>query len=108
VMAVIVGSLGYGVLTAVDAAGALELIRSHRNIGLLVSDIVMSGGVAGPTGAGAASEPAGTADVGLPGRQCRDVQLPDLAQTLPSRGVGPAHPGRPRRPGCARLVLLRQ
>jgi signal transduction histidine kinase len=47
VMAVIVGSLGYEVLTAGDAAGALELIRSHRNIDLLVSDIVMSGGVNG-------------------------------------------------------------
>jgi signal transduction histidine kinase len=47
VMAVIVGSLGYDVLTAGDAAGALELIRSHCGIGLLVSDIVMSGGVDG-------------------------------------------------------------
>jgi CheY-like chemotaxis protein len=47
VMAVIVGSLGYEVLTAGDAAVALELIRSHRNIDLLVSDIVMSGGVNG-------------------------------------------------------------
>jgi signal transduction histidine kinase len=47
VMAVIVESLGYQVLTAGDAAGALEVIRSHRNIDLLVSDIVMSGGVNG-------------------------------------------------------------
>jgi CheY-like chemotaxis protein len=44
VMAVIVGSLGYEVLTAGDAAGALELIRNHCGIDLLVSDIVMSGG----------------------------------------------------------------
>ena len=47
VMAVIVGSLGYQVLTAGDAAEALEQIRSQRNIDLLVSDIVMSGGVNG-------------------------------------------------------------
>ena len=47
VMAVIAGSLGYQVLTAGDAAGALELVRSHCNIDLLVSDIVMSGGVNG-------------------------------------------------------------
>jgi signal transduction histidine kinase len=47
VMAVIVGSLGYEVLTAGDGAAALELIRSHSRIGLLVSDIVMSGGVTG-------------------------------------------------------------
>jgi CheY-like chemotaxis protein len=47
VMAVIVDSLGYKVLTAGDAAEALELIRSHGGIGLLVSDIVMSGGVNG-------------------------------------------------------------
>jgi DNA-binding NtrC family response regulator len=46
-MAVIVDSLGYKVLTAGDAANALELIRSHGGIGLLVSDIVMSGGVNG-------------------------------------------------------------
>jgi signal transduction histidine kinase len=47
VMAVIVGSLGYEVLTAGDAAEALEVIRSHCGIDLLVSDIVMSGGVNG-------------------------------------------------------------
>ena len=47
VMAVIVNSLGYDVLTAGDAAGALDLIRSHCSIDLLVSDIVMSGGVNG-------------------------------------------------------------
>jgi CheY-like chemotaxis protein len=47
VMAVIVDSLGYEVLTAGDAAGALELIRSQCGIDLLVSDIVMSGGVNG-------------------------------------------------------------
>ena len=43
VMAVIVGSLGYEVLTAGDGAAALELIRSHCGIDLLVSEIVMSG-----------------------------------------------------------------
>ena len=47
VMAVIVGSLGYEVLTAGDAAEALELIRSHCGIDLLVSDLMMSGGVNG-------------------------------------------------------------
>ena len=47
VMAIIVDSLGYDVLTAGDAAGALELIRSQHGIDLLVSDIVMSGGVNG-------------------------------------------------------------
>jgi signal transduction histidine kinase len=47
VMAVILGSLGYEVLTAGDGAAALELIRSHCGIDLLVSDIVMSGGVTG-------------------------------------------------------------
>jgi DNA-binding NtrC family response regulator len=47
VLAVIVGSLGYEVLIAGDAAGALELIRSNRSIDLLVSDIVMSSGVKG-------------------------------------------------------------
>jgi signal transduction histidine kinase len=47
VMAVIVGSLGYEVLTAGDGAAALELIRSHCGIDLLVSDIVMSGGHTG-------------------------------------------------------------
>jgi CheY-like chemotaxis protein len=47
VMAVIVGSLGYEVLTAGDGVAALELIRSHCGINLLVSDIVMSGGVTG-------------------------------------------------------------
>jgi DNA-binding NtrC family response regulator len=47
VLAVTVGSLGYEVLIAGDAAGALELIRSNCSIGLLVSDIVMSSGVKG-------------------------------------------------------------
>jgi CheY-like chemotaxis protein len=47
VMAVIVDSLGYDVLTAGDAVGALEIIRRHSGIDLLVSDIVMSGGVNG-------------------------------------------------------------
>jgi signal transduction histidine kinase len=47
VSAVIVGSLGYEVLTAGDATAALALIRSRRNIELLVSDVVMSGGIDG-------------------------------------------------------------
>jgi len=47
VMAVIVGSLGYEVLTAGDGTAALELIRSNCGIDLLVSDIVMSGGHTG-------------------------------------------------------------
>jgi signal transduction histidine kinase len=47
VSAVIVGSLGYEVLTAGDATEALALIRSRRDIDLLVSDVVMSGGVDG-------------------------------------------------------------
>jgi signal transduction histidine kinase len=47
VMAVIIGSLGYKVLTAEDAMEALGVIRSQGGIDLLVSDIVMSGGVDG-------------------------------------------------------------
>jgi signal transduction histidine kinase len=47
VMAVIVGSLGYKVLTAGDAAAALGVIGSQCGIDLLVSDIVMSGGIDG-------------------------------------------------------------
>jgi signal transduction histidine kinase len=47
VSAVIAGSLGYEVLTARDATEALALIRGRRGIDLLVSDIVMSGGVDG-------------------------------------------------------------
>jgi signal transduction histidine kinase len=47
VSAVTVGSLGYQVLTAGDATEALVLIRSRRDIKLLVSDVVMSGGVDG-------------------------------------------------------------
>jgi CheY-like chemotaxis protein len=47
VMAVIVDSLGYDVLTAGDAAGVLGVIGSHCGIDLLVSDIVMSGGIDG-------------------------------------------------------------
>ncbi len=47
VSAVIVGSLGYEVLTAGDATAALALIRSRRNIELLVSDVAMSGGIDG-------------------------------------------------------------
>jgi CheY-like chemotaxis protein len=47
VTAVIVGSLGYRVLTAGDAAEALAAIRSRPGIELLVSDVVMSGGIDG-------------------------------------------------------------
>jgi CheY-like chemotaxis protein len=46
VLAIIVGSLGYEVLTAGDAEEALGVIR-QRGIDLLVSDIVMSGGING-------------------------------------------------------------
>jgi CheY-like chemotaxis protein len=42
VMAVIVGSLGNEVPTAGDAAGALELIRGHRNIDLLVNGLELA------------------------------------------------------------------
>ena len=47
VTTVIVGSLGYEVLSAMDATEALALIRDHRDIDLLISDIVMSGGIDG-------------------------------------------------------------
>jgi signal transduction histidine kinase len=47
VAAVIVSSLGYQVLTAGDAAQALALIDRAHDINLMVSDIVMSGGVDG-------------------------------------------------------------
>ena len=47
VMAVIVDSLGYDVLTAGDAVEALAVIGSQCGIDLLVSDIVMSGGIDG-------------------------------------------------------------
>ena len=47
VSTVIVGNLGYQVQTTGDATEALALIRSHCGIDLLVSDIVMSGGVNG-------------------------------------------------------------
>lgn len=47
VMAVIVGSLGYDVLTAAGATEALGAIRGQCGIDLLVSDIVMSGGISG-------------------------------------------------------------
>ena len=47
VMAVILDSLGYEVLTAGDATEALGVIGSQRRIDLLVSDIVMSGGIDG-------------------------------------------------------------
>ncbi len=47
VAAVIIGSLGYEVLSAGDATEALALIRGHRGVDLMVSDIVMSGGIDG-------------------------------------------------------------
>jgi signal transduction histidine kinase len=47
VTAVIVGALHYKVLTAGDATEALRVIRNQCSIDLLVSDIVMSGGVNG-------------------------------------------------------------
>jgi signal transduction histidine kinase len=47
VTTVIVGSLGYEVLSAMDATEALALIRDHWDIDLLISDIVMSGGIDG-------------------------------------------------------------
>jgi CheY-like chemotaxis protein len=47
VMAVIVDSLGYDVLTAGDAAGTLGVIGSQCGIDLLISDIVMSDGING-------------------------------------------------------------
>jgi signal transduction histidine kinase len=47
VLAVIVGSLHYKVLTAEGATAALGVIRSQCGIDLLISDIVMSGGVNG-------------------------------------------------------------
>jgi signal transduction histidine kinase len=47
VTAVIVGSLGYEVLTAEDATGAIGIIRTRCGIDLLISDIVMSGGING-------------------------------------------------------------
>jgi CheY-like chemotaxis protein len=47
VTAVIIESLGYKVLTAGDALEALAVIGSQCGIDLLVSDIVMSGGIDG-------------------------------------------------------------
>jgi len=47
VTAVIIESLGYNVLTAGDAPEALAIIGSQCGIHLLVSDIVMSGGIDG-------------------------------------------------------------
>lgn len=47
VAALIISSLGYEVLTAEDAAQALALIDRKHDIDLMVSDIVMSGGVDG-------------------------------------------------------------
>jgi signal transduction histidine kinase len=47
VAAVMLDSLGYKVLNGADGTEALALIRGPRHIDLLVSDIVMSGGVDG-------------------------------------------------------------
>jgi signal transduction histidine kinase len=47
VATLILSSLGYEVLTAEDAAQALALIDRRHDIDLMVSDIVMSGGVDG-------------------------------------------------------------
>src|SRR5262249_3022037 len=47
VTALIVGSLGYEVLRAGDGGQALALIDQRRDIDLMVSDIVMSGGIDG-------------------------------------------------------------
>jgi signal transduction histidine kinase len=47
VAVVIVRSLGYEVLSAADATEAIALMRIHGGIDLLVSDIVMAGGVDG-------------------------------------------------------------
>ena len=47
VAALVVSSLGYEVLTAEDAAQALALIDRRHRIDLMISDIVMSGGVDG-------------------------------------------------------------
>jgi len=47
VTVVIVRSFGYEVLTAGDANEALAVVQSRRGIDLLMSDIVMSGGIDG-------------------------------------------------------------
>ena len=47
VTAVIVRSLGYEVLTAGDATEALAFVQGRRGVDLLMSDIVMSGGIDG-------------------------------------------------------------
>jgi signal transduction histidine kinase len=47
VAALIVSSLGYQVVSAPDGAQALVLIESTRDIDLMVSDVVMSGGIDG-------------------------------------------------------------
>jgi CheY-like chemotaxis protein len=47
VAALIISSLGYQVLSAADGAQALALINRTRDIDLMVSDIVMSGGMDG-------------------------------------------------------------
>src|SRR5271169_2796693 len=108
VSAVIVGSLGHEVQTAEDATEALALIRSHCGIDLPVSDIVMSGGVNG-------FELARWARVlrpglpvllmsGYPAGSVGKCTLPDIAQALPSRTIGDAHPRRAWRSGCRRRL----
>jgi CheY-like chemotaxis protein len=43
----IVGELGYTVLSAVDAASALRLLESHREVTLLFTDVGLPGGMNG-------------------------------------------------------------
>ena len=47
VATVVVGSLGYRVISAADACEALTLIGRVQGIDMMVSDIVMSGGIDG-------------------------------------------------------------
>jgi signal transduction histidine kinase len=47
VSSVLVASLGYDVISAADATAALAVLESPREIDLLLSDIVMSGGIDG-------------------------------------------------------------
>jgi CheY-like chemotaxis protein len=39
--------LGYHVLTAANAAQAMEILRSHQNVDLLFSDVILPGGTSG-------------------------------------------------------------
>ncbi len=50
------GSLGYDVLQAEDGASALALLGSEPNISLLLTDVVLPGGVSGPKIAEQAAE----------------------------------------------------